>query len=95
MVQPLVEAALRRGLRRAVAVRVTLIAGQPLEPSAGLAVTQQVASRWAGALVAAGSVDALVGARLWKPLTLIYVCPQYKERPAPRKGTESKDGRRE
>lgn len=65
MVEPLAGAALRRGLRRAIAVRVTFIAGQAFQPSAGLAVPQQVAPRWAGALEAARSVDALVGTGLW------------------------------
>lgn len=90
VVELLVGAALRRRLRCAVAERVTFIAGQTLQTSAGFAVTQQVAPWRAGALEAARGVDALVGTGLREPLTLIYVCPQHKERPAPGKdgGTE-------
>lgn len=86
MVELLAGAALRRGMRCAVAVQVTFIGGQPLEPSAGLAIPQKVLPWRAGAREAAGSVDALVGTGLREPLALIYVCPQYKERPAPGKG---------
>ena len=70
-------------LRCAVAVRVTFIGGQTLQTGAGFAITQQLAPRRAGALEAAGGVDALVGTGLRVPFTLIYVCPQHKERPAP------------
>lgn len=90
VVQPLVRALFGGGLRCSIAVRVTFVAGQTLEPSAGLAVSEQVAPWWAGALEAARHVDALVGTGLRKPLTLIYVCSRYKERPAP--GAEEKDG---
>lgn len=86
VVEHLAGAAAGGGLRCAVTVRVTFVAGQPLKPSAGLAVPQQMAPQRAGALEAAGSVDALVGARLRKPLTFIYICPRHRERPAPRKG---------
>ncbi|PWA21192.1 hypothetical protein CCH79_00009429 [Gambusia affinis] len=60
-----------------------------LQPSAGLAISQQVASRWAGALETTRSVDTLKGTGLRELLTLIYVCPQCKERPAP--GEDGKD----
>lgn len=90
VVQPLVRALFSGGLRCSIAVRITFVAGQTLEPSAGLAVSKQVVPRWAGALEAARHVDALVGTGLWKPRALIYVCSQHKERPAP--GTEEKDG---
>lgn len=86
VVKSLVGAPVGGGLRRAVAVRITLIGGQPLQPGAGFAIAQQVAPRRAGALEAARSVDAPVGTGLRKPLTLIYVCPQREERPAPEEG---------
>lgn len=57
-----------------------------------------MAPRRAGALVAAGAVDALVGAGLRQPLTLINVCPQHRDRPAPGKDErteEREEGRKE
>lgn len=68
---------------------MTLIAAQTLQSGAGLAVAQQVAPRWAGALEATRSVDAPVGTGLWQLPTLINVCPQHRERPAP--GSEGKE----
>lgn len=85
VVESLVGAAVGGRLGRPVAVRVTLEAGQALQTGAGLAIAQQVAPWRAGALVATGRVEAPVGAGLRQPLTLINVCPQRKDRPAPGK----------
>lgn len=93
VVESLVGAAVGGGLRRPVAVRVTLEAGQTLQAGAGLAVAQQVAPWRAGALVATGRVEAPVGAGLRQPLALINICPQREDRPAP--GEKREDGRQE
>lgn len=64
VVESLVGAAVGGRLGSPVAVRVTLEAGQTLQTGAGLAIAQQVAPWWAGALVATGRVEAAVGAGL-------------------------------
>lgn len=64
VVESLVGAAVGGRLGRPVAVRVTLEAGQTFQTGAGLAVAQQVAPWWAGALVATRRVEAVVGAGL-------------------------------
>lgn len=68
------------GLGYSIAIGQALVRGQLLQARARLAVTQQVAPWRAEALVAAGVVEALVGAGRGHPFTLINVCPHNESR---------------